>query len=138
MGKDKASMKGEEYHTGRRAGVEGTFGKEGKPYRGVGSKWSGESAEATNLSKDDRSDSGGERGAVKGRPQPVPGRGPQPWRQGRRQGAHRAMSAVAIVVVVGVAAAVYAVYRLASSKGAATAAPVVETKPAVKPVDGSK
>lgn len=48
------------------------------------------------------------------------------------------MSAVAIVVVVGVAAAVYAVYRLVSSKGAATAAPVVETKPAVKPVDGSK
>ena len=56
---EKASMKGEEYLKGRRAGVEKTFGKEGKPYRGVGSKWSGESAEATILSKDDNHDSGG-------------------------------------------------------------------------------
>ena len=56
---EKASMKGEEYLKGRRTGVEKTFGKEGKPYRGVGSKWSGESAEATILSKDDNHDSGG-------------------------------------------------------------------------------
>lgn len=59
MVKEKANMKGEEYLEGRRSGVEKTYGKEGKPYRGVGSKWSGESAEATNLSKDDNHDSGG-------------------------------------------------------------------------------
>jgi hypothetical protein len=56
---DRADMKGEEYLKGRRAGVEKTYGKEGAPYRGVGSKWSGQSAEATNLSKDDMHDSGG-------------------------------------------------------------------------------
>jgi hypothetical protein len=56
---ERANMKGEEYLKGRRMGVEKTYGKEGKPYRGVGSKWSGESAEATNLSKDDNHDSGG-------------------------------------------------------------------------------
>ena len=55
---EKASMKGEEYLKGRRAGVEETYGKEGKPYRGAGSKWSGQSAEATLLSKDDAHDSG--------------------------------------------------------------------------------
>lgn len=59
MGKKEAAhMKGEEYLKGRRAGVEGTHGKEGKPYRGVGSKWSGQSAEATNLSRDENHDSG--------------------------------------------------------------------------------
>jgi hypothetical protein len=55
---DRADMKGEEYLRGRRAGVEETSGKEGKPYRGVNSKWSGNSAEATNLSKGE-GDSGG-------------------------------------------------------------------------------
>lgn len=56
---ERANMKGEEYLKGRRDGVEKTFGKEGHPYRGVGSKWHGQSAEATNLSKDDGHDSGG-------------------------------------------------------------------------------
>lgn len=55
---EKANMKGEEYLKGRRAGVEETYGKEGKPYRGVGSKYSGSSAEATNLSRDQGHDSG--------------------------------------------------------------------------------
>jgi hypothetical protein len=59
MAKEKANMKGEEYLKGRRGGVEETYGKEGKPYRGAGSKWNGQSAEATNLSKDDNHDSGG-------------------------------------------------------------------------------
>lgn len=57
-GNDKADMKGEEYLKGRRGGVESTYGKDGHPYRGVGSKYSGTSAEATNLSKDDNHDSG--------------------------------------------------------------------------------
>lgn len=55
---ERADMKGEEYLKGRRAGVEETTGKEGKPYRGVGSKWHGQSAEATNLSKNDHHESG--------------------------------------------------------------------------------
>ena len=56
---ERANMRGEEYLKGRRAGVEETFGKEGKPYRGANSKWTGASAEATLLSKDDNHDSGG-------------------------------------------------------------------------------
>jgi len=56
---DRADMKGEEYLKGRRSGVETTYGKEGKPYRGVNSKWGGNSAEATLLAKDDGHDSGG-------------------------------------------------------------------------------
>jgi len=56
---ERADMKGEEYLKGRRAGVEKTYGKEGHPYRGAGSKWSGASAEATNLSRDEGHDSGG-------------------------------------------------------------------------------
>ncbi len=57
---DKANMKGEEYLKGRRSGVEKTYGKEGAPYRGVGSKWSGNSAEATNLSKGEGNSGGNE------------------------------------------------------------------------------
>jgi hypothetical protein len=58
-GKESADMKGEEYLKGRRAGVENTYGKDGHPYRGVGSKYSGSSAEATNLARDQGHDSGG-------------------------------------------------------------------------------
>jgi hypothetical protein len=57
---DKANMKGEEYLRGRRAGVEKTYGKEGAPYRGVGSKWGGNSAEATNLAKGEGNSGGNE------------------------------------------------------------------------------
>ncbi len=57
---DRADMKGEEYLRGRRAGVEETYGKEGKPYRGVNSKWSGASAEATLLSKGEGNSGGNE------------------------------------------------------------------------------
>jgi hypothetical protein len=57
--KDKADMKGEEYLRGRRSGVENTYGKEGKPYRGVSQGTGRNSAEATNLSKDDNHNSGG-------------------------------------------------------------------------------
>ena len=56
---DRADMKGEEYHSGRRAGVETTYGKEGHPYRGVNGGSGKTSAEATNLSKDDNHNSGG-------------------------------------------------------------------------------
>jgi hypothetical protein len=56
---DKAKMTGEEYLKGRRSGVENTYGKEGKPYRGQGKGTGKNSAEATNLAKDDMHDSGG-------------------------------------------------------------------------------
>ena len=57
--KERADERGEAFLKGRRAGVEESYGRDGKPYRGVGQGTGRTSAEATNLSRDENHDSGG-------------------------------------------------------------------------------